>query len=64
MIAQTGIIPFNLAVKGGDNGLKEIVPTSYFEEINSESIDIAKQMVQQIKYRAQEAGQYHEEISD
>ena len=41
-----------MATLGADNGLKEKVSTVYKEEINSESIDSAKKMVQQIKDRA------------
>ena len=52
MITSTPIIPFSVASLGADNGLKEKVPTSYKEEMNSESIDVAKKMVQQIKNRA------------
>jgi len=62
--SETEIIPYSVATINPDNGLRERVPTTYNEHLDTQSITIAKQMVRDLKEKASEAGKYESRIQE
>jgi hypothetical protein len=52
MRSETTISPYSIALVNPDNGLKEQVPKTYNDKIETESIEKATKMVSELKSRS------------